>query len=228
MFQRDAGNDGQLRDDNVCSVKPSAESGFPNYEIDLFLGEQNDGDRGRDLKISRSFSLKPHGFDDRPDFVRRKFQRCVVHDGSVEAEPLCQRDEMGRGIESGRISASAQSVFQKCAYGPFAVASGDMKKLQVPFRIAEPFQKIIHPVETEVDGEEPDRVQPVKIHDDARPLRNRECPTSRADSAWIFRRGSGGRFLSTCPRYRSRNRVSRRHDGCRAPTTDFPSRLCRD
>ena len=169
VFQRNSGNHRELRHNNIRRIQPPAKPRLPDDKIDVLLSKQNRGNCGCNFKIGRPVPFPAHGFDNRTNRLRRALKRSIGNRLPVDAETFGKPNQVRRRIEPRRISATAQSVLKKGADGALAVAPRDMDEAETALRIAETLQKLQHPVKSEVDRKEPDRIQPFEIHRNGSP-----------------------------------------------------------
>jgi hypothetical protein len=145
VLQTDGGDQRQLRLADVRGVQPASHSDLHDGEVDLALGEPEEGGGGDCLEVGRRL-----GFND--SFEQRA--EILGTDGlAVNAQPLLDRLQMGGSIESGLEARGGGHGGEQGRGRALAVAASDQDRAVVELGIAVPGEELADALQPEPDAQ---------------------------------------------------------------------------
>ena len=140
VVERDVGDDGKKRVDDIGGVETSAHAHFEHGDIDMRLGEVKQRLGGEDLKKTGKLGKA---------FVENQLLRCivdveikprkdlVVDFDAIKANALIHAGQVGRGVKAGAQTGGGEDGGQRCCSGAFAVGARDEHGGKAAMRVAE-------------------------------------------------------------------------------------------
>ena len=153
VVERDVGDDGEQRLDDVGGVETAAHAHFEDGEIDLRLGEGFEGDRGQHFEVARVCGEASIGDQAAGTVVDAEVEpgKVLVADGrTVDANALVDALEMRRGVEADAVASALQDRGQSGSGRTLAVGAGNQYGAKSLFRMAERFDQRAHLLKTEL------------------------------------------------------------------------------
>ena len=144
MVHADAGDDRDQRRDHVRRIEPAAETGFHNGQVQIALGEPEQGQGGAEFKIG-----DPPRFKDGADARGETAELLLADKAIAHPETFPHIAQMGRGVEPDPVARLGKDREQRGAHRAFAVGAGHVDKSEFFFRAADPIKKGPHGLEPE-------------------------------------------------------------------------------
>ena len=119
---------------DIGGIELAAHSDLQHHQITVLLGIIEHGDGGDELKLT---GVIRHGIraDTNPLGDPSQILSRDVH--AVDLYTLTEILNIGGNVQPGPVSCRAQNGIQHGTGGAFAVASGNVDKLQIPLRITQ-------------------------------------------------------------------------------------------
>src|SRR5690606_19816747 len=93
------------RRDHVRRVEPTAEPDLDDRDVDAGIGERAEAYRGRRLEEGRLGRA-----DVWPESLCGREQRRLLDGRAIDADPLAERGQVRRGVETGAVTGGVQDT----------------------------------------------------------------------------------------------------------------------
>ena len=152
VVEGDVGEDGEQRIDDVGGVETASEAHFEDGDLDVALGEVEEGQRGEGLEEAGVMRQLAGRDEVLRGLVDAEVEAGEVSSGSremsrdndgcqmaaaVDADALVDANEMRRGVERGAIAGGGEDAGQRGGSRAFAVGPGDQDGGELALRIAQ-------------------------------------------------------------------------------------------
>jgi hypothetical protein len=140
VIERDVGDDGNERLDDIRRVQPPAHADFQHGQIHLGFGEGAEGQSGQRLKEAgvarqRAFTDQPSRAVVHAEVVAR--EGLVGDERAGDPDPFVDPIQMRRGVQARPIAGGQQDRRERGRGGSFAVGPGDEDRAKALLRMPE-------------------------------------------------------------------------------------------
>ena len=161
VLERDAGDDGNERRDDVRGVQAAAHADLPDDIVAFRAGEEQRRDERGDLEIRGLHAVLFELGDGGQHRVLHGRDVVPGHGTAVDAESFAGGNEVRRGVESGAEPGCAEPGLDHRADGALAVAPGDVDEFEAALGRPGGTEQRARLLQPQLDPEEFKRGEPI-------------------------------------------------------------------
>ncbi len=152
VLERDVGDDGDFAVDDVGGIEPPAQAHFDHRPLASRFGEDDKGGGGEEVepgRVGRGRAGRAGGLIGVERHIEGARERRLVDIVSLNAHPLGDALDMGRGVSPDAKAGMRQRRLDQSRDRPLALGARDMDRAKGLLRVAEARGEILHRLETD-------------------------------------------------------------------------------